>query len=477
MHAAGIGGECADEGAARQFYEDAGLDKDGVDKDAFVDFMRMMSETTGESVEKISKSFTAALATKSNKYDIRDVLDEPIDDVEDDNEDAENADGQACECGNIFKEDSIFCRKCGKPRPGLACVNCGTPFAEDDVKFCRECGERRPEAATKTRERRRKTSMIRRATTGLRSSARGGSRGTEEVHVLDRGSSKFSIGALKGLFSFSSTKEVDYDLGYPDDDKWPKLDLRGLGPRPAVKLKPERRLRDELLAALRGRHNMFALDRPDGEDDQVMDIAPTLPEKDPRHRFFAREHAFGHSEDEKTRQLERAAWMVLEDVQSRVKREVYMKNAYMKLAGYLVSMFCLFSVIMLQWGFGSANRRLHSVLSDQLFTANYGYREYRVNSEQVQDYGYSAVDITDWITSNVLENIFVPNVCGNAEWCVPHPHLFCFARFLMFDIVVPFSVYAFPASTRTSIHIFGVRRRCANSRVANPIAGRQSRSE
>ena len=56
--------------------------------------------------------------------------------------------------------------------------------------------------------------------------------------------------------------------------------------------------------------------------------------------------------------------MVLEDIQERVKREIDMKNNYKKLAGYLLSMTFLFAVITLQWGFGSANQRLFSVLSN-----------------------------------------------------------------------------------------------------------------
>jgi uncharacterized OB-fold protein len=55
--------------------------------------------------------------------------------------------GLACtECGNIFKTDSAFCRKCGKERPGQVqqptCV-CGNVFRPDAV-FCRKCGKKRP---------------------------------------------------------------------------------------------------------------------------------------------------------------------------------------------------------------------------------------------------------------------------------------------------------------------------------------------
>jgi len=42
-----------------------------------------------------------------------------------------------CECGNVFKGDATFCRKCGKRRKGIC--QCGNILAVDAV-FCRKCG-------------------------------------------------------------------------------------------------------------------------------------------------------------------------------------------------------------------------------------------------------------------------------------------------------------------------------------------------
>jgi hypothetical protein len=54
-----------------------------------------------------------------------------------------------CSCGNIFKPDSAFCRKCGIKRPEKKkvlsrrrCV-CGNEFKADSI-YCRKCGTKRP---------------------------------------------------------------------------------------------------------------------------------------------------------------------------------------------------------------------------------------------------------------------------------------------------------------------------------------------
>lgn len=63
---------------------------------------------------------------------------------------------ERCACGNRFLTDSVYCRKCGSPRPGPATkqlpllkesthqeCGCGNIF-RGDSKFCRKCGRERP---------------------------------------------------------------------------------------------------------------------------------------------------------------------------------------------------------------------------------------------------------------------------------------------------------------------------------------------
>jgi len=55
---------------------------------------------------------------------------------------------EMCSCGNAFKADAVFCRKCGTKRPQAenAChdvCSCGNLFKADS-RFCRKCGLSRP---------------------------------------------------------------------------------------------------------------------------------------------------------------------------------------------------------------------------------------------------------------------------------------------------------------------------------------------
>lgn len=86
---------------------------------------------------------------------------------------------------------------------------------------------------------------------------------------------------------------------------------------------------------------------------------------------------------------------------------------------YLVSMLCLFAVISLQWGMGSADQRMFSVISDQLFTVDAGFKNY---NEEVEGAGFSKEDITDWLSSNVLDNIFTPDICGDDVCNIPNEY-------------------------------------------------------
>eukprot|EP00931_Biecheleriopsis_adriatica_P030172 TRINITY_DN17800_c0_g1_i1.p1 TRINITY_DN17800_c0_g1~~TRINITY_DN17800_c0_g1_i1.p1 ORF type:complete len:718 (-),score=129.89 TRINITY_DN17800_c0_g1_i1:212-2326(-) len=82
---------------------------------------------------------------------------------------------ELCEhCGNVFAKDSVFCRKCGKPRKqkiwveddkdedeaeeveevAALCVSCGNIFASDAI-FCRKCGAQRPKSKKKKKNKNR----------------------------------------------------------------------------------------------------------------------------------------------------------------------------------------------------------------------------------------------------------------------------------------------------------------------------------
>ena len=168
-------------------------------------------------------------------------------------------------------------------------------------------------------------------------------------------------------------EDEDHDPSYPDDEIWPNLELRGVG---LCCAEDEARAPDARRAALGapGRENLFSLDRPTREDLNLMNIAPNLPRKT-RAPLAVRDHAAQATQGRRYAAAGAGGRMVLEDIQERVKREIDMKNNYKKLAGYLLSMIFLFAVITLQWGFGW--RTTLSVLSNELWDADTGYKEYR----------------------------------------------------------------------------------------------------
>ena len=221
-------------------------------------------------------------------------------------------------------------------------------------------------------------------------------------------------GIIGGQWGRATFEEEDI-TSYPDDALWPD-DMRGIHPTRAKLMLVERTWKDELNAAIMGRENIFAQDVVGEDDPDNVNIAPELDEHDSRHLMYTRGHQFGHSKDENVRQLERAAFLVLEDIRNRMTKEMQMLGAYKKLLGYIFSMFCLFAVVSLQWGMGSADQRLFSVVSDQLFTVNTGTKNY---NEEVESSGFSKTDITDWLSTNVLDNIFVADTCGDGLCTYP----------------------------------------------------------
>ncbi|CAE7226004.1 nifk [Symbiodinium natans] len=55
---------------------------------------------------------------------------------------AKAAKKDACaQCGNVYMDDSVFCRKCGTKRQDT-CAQCGNVYMDDSV-FCRKCGTKR----------------------------------------------------------------------------------------------------------------------------------------------------------------------------------------------------------------------------------------------------------------------------------------------------------------------------------------------
>ena len=65
MHVAGVGGTHADINAAKEFYVKNGMPLEGLSPHRFADFILMISEKFGQSVDDLCDSFTEALETAS----------------------------------------------------------------------------------------------------------------------------------------------------------------------------------------------------------------------------------------------------------------------------------------------------------------------------------------------------------------------------------------------------------------------------
>ena len=124
------------------------------------------------------------------------------------------------------------------------------------------------------------------------------------------------------------------EVSYPDDEEWPE-DVRGIPPVRAKVIHVERTWKDELNAAFMNRENIFATDVVGEPDPYYANIGPELDTSDPRYKLYKRDHQFGHSKNDDTRKLERAAFLVLEDIRNRVTKELLMLAAYKKLLGYV----------------------------------------------------------------------------------------------------------------------------------------------
>ena len=124
------------------------------------------------------------------------------------------------------------------------------------------------------------------------------------------------------------------EVSYPDDEEWPE-DVRGIPPVRAKVIHVERTWKDELNAAFMNRENIFATEVVGEPDPFYVNIGPEVDISDPRYKLYKRNHQFGHSKNDDTRKLERAAFLVLEDIRNRVTKELLMLAAYKKLLGYV----------------------------------------------------------------------------------------------------------------------------------------------
>ena len=247
-------------------------------------------------------------------------------------------------------------------------------------------------------------------------------RSRDRVHVLSRacralvGHARVGVGNDDNNHNDDDDDDDDDDaefVVYEDESLWSD-EARGVAPTRARVILAERNWRDELHATLRGRRNANATEVVGGPDPVHANVAPELGPEDPRFSLFNRGHEFGHATDAKTREVERAAFVVLENIHNRVKKERSMLKSYWKLLGYSCSMLLVLAVVSLQWDMGTMNERLFTVLSDQLFRDQGRPAWSKNDAEAVEVVGYSKGDITLWLETNLLDNIFVPETCGDS---------------------------------------------------------------
>ena len=172
--------------------------------------------------------------------------------------------------------------------------------------------------------------------------------------------------------------------------------------------------KDEFYSAIRGVQNTATHEVVGGIDPDNVNVAPNIDDidpYDPRMNLYSRSHMYGHAVTKKAREMERAAFVVIENIYLRAKREQSFLKSYQKLAGYLLSMLLLFSVISLQWNMGNASQRLFAVISDQIF-ANQGQAAWVATNEATAkaSTGFSKDDIFSYLQmywAKYLYRIFV----------------------------------------------------------------------
>jgi hypothetical protein len=241
---------------------------------------------------------------------------------------------------------------------------------------------------------------------------------------------KKSLQRKKGIFErfcskWDSAVDAEKDeewVAYADDSIWCD-ETRGIAPIRAKIMLVQRYWKDEFYSAIRGVQNTATHEVVGGIDPDNVNVAPNIDDidpYDPRMNLYSRSHMYGHAVTKKAREMERAAFVVIENIYLRAKREQSFLKSYQKLAGYLLSMLLLFSVISLQWNMGNANQRLFAVISDQIF-ANQGQAAWVATNEATAkaSTGFSKDDIFSWLSSNVLGKVFIPNICGDNECSAP----------------------------------------------------------
>ena len=240
-----------------------------------------------------------------------------------------------------------------------------------------------------------------------------------------QGGSTTILGLKKSAAVHASSSEYDTEADdewcvYPGEEMWPLDDgSRGFAPRRATLMKTERTWHDELSAALRGVKNFQTVEVPVGVDPALANVAPELEPDEELYDTYHRGHQIGRAADPATRQLERAAFLVVEDIHDRIRAEMSMLRSYKKLVFYFVSMIALFIVICLQWSIGNSNSRLFTVLVDQLFRDQTRPEWTKNREETVELVGYSKSGIESWLSSNVLDKVFISDVCGDAVCTIP----------------------------------------------------------
>ena len=177
----------------------------------------------------------------------------------------------------------------------------------------------------------------------------------------------------------------DTDAGF-----WPE-EILGMHPVVATKMVRIRDWRHELLAAISGRDNLQGSDEAGDFDPDYLDIVPDPTKTEAGMELFSRDHPYGHAPDEATRSMERAAFLVLEDIRNRVDREMLMVGGYKKLFLYGVAIFLLFAVATLQWGLGSINFRMRDGLTNQLFSIDTNSLD---TNQEIQTSGFAKSDMT-----------------------------------------------------------------------------------
>mmetsp|Transcript_68679 Transcript_68679/g.191449 ORF Transcript_68679/g.191449 Transcript_68679/m.191449 type:complete len:783 (+) Transcript_68679:609-2957(+) len=200
----------------------------------------------------------------------------------------------------------------------------------------------------------------------------------------------------------------------------PILDEDDYHPQPALVLQPDNQAGfvERVVADIRGK-DLASFERVVGIDHNFMNVAPNV--KSMKHMTY------GKATESEARKLERAAYLLVEDIDLRIRKDLESRSNITKLVFYLITVVIFMSMVMFQAStFTGQNQIIHQTITAGLFTSASGTMDENGAVKDVLVFSGTseASGVLDWFETNILQSIFTANNCGDDVCSAPeeYPH-------------------------------------------------------